>query len=57
MAEQLTCNEQVAGSMPVLGSSIALVAQVVERELEEFRVGGSNPSGGTIQLEGWQSLV
>ena len=47
LGEQLLCKEKVAGSSPA-GSTIAMVAQLVERKPEELGVGGSNPPLGTI---------
>lgn len=41
------CKSFNAGSTPAPDSNFAPVAQTVERQLEELRVAGPNPAGGT----------
>ena len=44
LVEQLICNQQVVGSMPIVGSIFNVgVAQLVEHGTENPSVGGSNP--------------
>ena len=45
--EQRTHNPCVAGSIPAITTSFALIAQLVEHLIRNEGVGGSNPSGGT----------
>ena len=51
MVEHLTCNQGVAGSTPVLGSTHTPVAQLEELIRPKDKVGGSSPLRCTKFIE------
>ncbi len=43
----MICTHDVAGSIPVVGSSDAIVAQLAEQDFRKVEVGGSSPLVGS----------
>ena len=48
LAEQLTCNQQVIGSSPIIGFYIAGWSSLVARRAHNPKVVGSNPAPATL---------